>query len=210
MKIILNKRKLIKIIEKERNLGLVPTMGGIHKGHISLIKKSNSQNSKTIATIFVNKPQFNKIKDFQKYPKIISQDIQILKKVKLDYLYCPSQKQIYPSGINKNIKIHSFGKKLCGKFRPGHFKAVVDVIERFIKIIKPKKIYFGEKDFQQFKIVEHYIKEKFPNTKVISCKTIRESNGIPFSSRNFLLSKNDKKKAGEIYKTILSNKKKNY
>ena len=146
MKIILNKNKLLRLIKAKKNLGFVPTMGGIHFGHISLIKKSISQCDMTIVSIFINKPQFNRKKDFKMYPRVLSKDIAILKKLKIDFLYLPSVKQIYPKGVNKKIKISSFSKKLCGKFRPGHFKAVVDVIDRFIKIIRPQKIYLGEKD----------------------------------------------------------------
>ena len=159
MKIISDKNSLIKFAHSEKNLGFVPTMGAIHRGHTSLVKKSINECDKTIVSIFINKPQFNKKSDFQKYPRILKKDISILKKLKVDYLYLPTEKQIYPDGPNKNIKISSFGKKLCGKFRPGHFEAVVDVIERFIKIIKPKKIYFGEKDMQQLKIIESFVKK---------------------------------------------------
>ena len=208
MKIISDKNKLVKFIYNEKNLGFVPTMGAIHLGHISLIKKSILQCSKTIVSIFVNKPQFNRKSDFQKYPRILKKDISILKKLKVDYLYLPSTKEIYPSGYNRNIKINSFKKKLCGRFRPGHFEAVADVIDRFIKIIKPKKIYFGEKDMQQLKIIEHFVKKNHSKTKVVGCKTVREKNGIPYSSRNFLLAVKEKKIASKIYKLLL-NKKKN-
>ena len=182
-------------------------MGSIHLGHISLIKKCNFQCKKSIVSIFVNKPQFNNKNDFKKYPRQIQKDISILKKLKIDYLYLPSFKQIYPKGTNKKIKISSFKNKLCGRFRSGHFESVVDVIDRFIKIIKPNKIYFGEKDMQQLKIVENFINKKHENIKVISAKTIREKNGIAFSSRNNSLSTNDKKIASKIYHLILNNKK---
>ena len=153
MKIISDKNRLVKFVNNEKNLGFVPTMGAIHLGHISMIRKCMLQRNKTIVSIFVNKPQFNKKKDFQKYPRVLKKDISILKSLKIDYLYLPKKSQIYPNGVNRNIIISSFEKKLCGKFRPGHFKAVADVIDRFIKIIKPKKIYFGEKDMQQLKIM---------------------------------------------------------
>ena len=159
MKIFFNKKKLIRTIQHEKNLGFVPTMGAIHKAHIYILKKSISLCNKTIVTIFVNKPQFSKIADYKKYPRNIKKDIFILRKYKVDYLYLPTTKQIYPSGSNKKIKISSFSKKLCGKFRPGHFEAVVDVIDRFIKIINPNKIFLGEKDMQQLKIIEEYIKK---------------------------------------------------
>ena len=206
MKIISNKSKLIKFTHYEKNLGLVPTMGAIHQGHISLIEKCISQCEKTIVSIFINKPQFNKKSDFQKYPRLLKKDISILKKFKVDYLYLPSVNQIYPNGRNKNIKISSFRKKLCGKFRPGHFEAVVDVIDRFIKIIKPKNIYFGEKDMQQLKIIEHFVKKNHSKTKVIGCKTIRDKNGVALSSRNFLLSIKENQIASKIYKLINDNK----
>ena len=207
MKILLNKNKLIKFIKNEKNLGFVPTMGCIHKGHASLIKKCNSQCDKTIVTIFINKPQFNRRSDYQKYPRTLGRDIKILKKLKIDYLYMPSNKQIYPNGLNKKIRISSFGKKLCGKHRPRHFEAIADVVDRFIKIINPKKIYFGQKDMQQLKIIEHYVKKKYNNIKIVGCNTIREKNGIAYSSRNFLLNKKEKKIAGKVYKLILNKKK---
>ena len=207
MKIFLNKNNLIKFIKNEKNLGFVPTMGSIHLGHISLFKRSISQCNRTIVSIFINKPQFNRKIDYQKYPRTLKKDISILKRLKVDYLYIPTNDQIYPTGSNKKIKISSFGKKLCGEFRPGHFEAVVDVIERFIKIINPKKIYLGEKDMQQLKIMEHFISKNYNKIKIIGCKTIRERNGIACSSRNFLLSVYEKKIASKIYK-ILVNKKK--
>ena len=208
MKIIYTKKQLVNFVLKQKNLGFVPTMGAIHVGHISLIKKSIKQSNKTIVTIFINKPQFNRKNDFLKYPRMLNKDISILAKLKVDYLYLPSKKQIYPNGPNNNIKISTFEKKLCGKYRPGHFKAIVDVIDRFIKIIKPAKIYLGEKDMQQLKIIEHFVKKNYSNIKVVGCKTIREKNGIACSSRNFLLSLNEKKIASMIY-TYLKNKKQN-
>ena len=206
MKIISNKNRLIKFTHSEKNLGLVPTMGSVHQGHISLVKKCISQCEKTIVSIFINKPQFNRKSDFQKYPRLLKKDISILKKFKVDYLYLPSVKQIYPNGRNKNIKISSLGKKLCGKFRPGHFEAVVDVIDRFIKIIQPKKIYLGEKDMQQLKIIEYFVKQNHAKTNVVPCKTIRDKNGVACSSRNFLLSMNEKNVASKIYKFLISRK----
>ena len=207
MKIILSKKKLIQILKEEEDLGFVPTMGGIHKAHIYIIKKSISLCKKTIVTIFVNKPQFNAITDYKGYPRNIKKDISILKKCKVDYLYLPTTKQIYPFGSNKNIKISSFSKKLCGKFRPGHFKAVVDVIDRFIKIINPKKIFLGEKDMQQLKIIEEFINKNHIKTKVVGCKTIREKNGVACSSRNSLLTTKDFIIASRVYKLLYKSKK---
>ena len=193
MKIVVSKNKLQKLTHNEINLGFVPTMGALHEGHISLIRKSISQCNKTVVSIFINKPQFNKKSDFKKYPRLLKKDMRILRKLKVDYLFLPRTKQIYPDGKNRNIKINPFEKRLCGKFRPGHFKAVVDVVDRFIKIIKPKKIFFGEKDMQQLIIINHFIKKNYKKIKVVGCKNIREKNGVACSSRNFLLTLEQKK-----------------
>ena len=208
MKIFLNKKDLIKFIHNEKNLGFVPTMGAIHVGHISLIKRSKAECNKTIVSIFVNKPQFNRRSDYKNYPRRLNRDILSLKKHKIDYLYLPKSNEIYPSGINKNIKINPFERKLCGKFRPGHFKSVVEVIDRFTKIIKPKKIFLGEKDMQQLKIIEDFIIKNHIKTKVVGCKTIREKNGIACSSRNIFLSRKEKIIASKIYKMLTTKKKK--
>ncbi len=208
MKIISKKSDLFKFVNNEKKLGFVPTMGALHKGHISLIKKSIFQCNKTIVSIFINKPQFNRKNDFKSYPRILKKDISQLKKLKVDYLYIPTSKQIYPFGPNNKIKISSFANKLCGKFRPGYFNAVTDVVERFIKLIKPKKIFFGEKDMQQLKIIQNFLQKKYKNIEVIPCKTIREKNGVASSSRNFLLSQKQMKIASKVYKILFYKKKK--
>ena len=207
MKIFLSKAELTKCIKHEKDLGFVPTMGAIHAGHLTLIKKSIEQCNKTIVSIFVNSPQFNKKSDFKKYPRTLTNDIRKLKTMKVNFLYLPRQKEIYPKGVNKKIQVNSFHKKLCGKFRPNHFKAVVDVVDRFIKIINPKKIYLGKKDMQQLILLNDFIKKNHFGIKIIECKTIRLKTGLAYSSRNFLLTIKEKIIASKIYKIILSNKK---
>ena len=208
MKIISNKKKLAEFVNKEKNLGFVPTMGAIHQGHISLIRASNKLCKKTLVSIFINKPQFNKNSDFVNYPRPLKKDISKLISSKVDYLYLPNSKQIYPNGKKRNLAISPLQKKLCGKFRPGHFRAVADVIVRFIKIIGPKKIFLGKKDMQQLKIIEDFVNKNHPEVKIIACNTVREKSGIPFSSRNFLLSDNEKVIASKIYKFLSNSKKK--
>ena len=208
MKIISNKKNLIKITNSIKNLGFVPTMGAIHKGHLSLVEASNKKCKKTLVSIFINKPQFNRKKDFQKYPRTMKKDIKKLKKYKVDYLFVPSFKEMYPNGINKKIKVISFAKELCGKFRPRHFEAIADIIDRFIKVAKPKKIFLGEKDMQQLKIIDAFVRRNYPKVKVIGCKTVREKNGTAISSRNILLSGKEKIIASNIYKFMKKNKRK--
>ena len=207
MKIIFNKKKLKKLISKDINLGFVPTMGGIHEGHIALCEKSISECDKTIVTIFVNRKQFNKSSDYKKYPRMIKKDINLLKKIKIDYLYIPTEKQIFQHK-EKKIKIIDFGKTLCGRYRPGHFEGVLNVVNRFIKIIKPNNIYLGEKDMQQLILIKDFVKKQFINIKVVACKTIREKNGLAISTRNKLLSDKSKESASKLYNFLKKNKKK--
>jgi len=208
MKIIFSKKKLIKALDNEENLGFVPTMGALHDGHKYLIKKSMQNNKKTIVSIFVNKQQFNKKDDYSSYPRVFKKDKKILKELNVDYVFVPNEKDIYPEKIIKKIKINSFKKKLCGKFRPNHFEAVVDVVSRFIKIINPKRIYLGKKDMQQLMLIYDYLKKKKFNTEVIACKTVRQKNGMAYSSRNLHLNYKNQAVGSKIYKLLLKQKRK--
>ena len=207
MKIILNNSILTKTLGPFDDIGFVPTMGGIHEGHISLIEKSIKFNKKTIVSIFVNPKQFNDIKDFKSYPSNIKNDLAILKKIKkLDFIYIPKFKDIYENKKQSNIKINKKDRILCAKYRKGHFEGVLDVMSRLTTLIKPKKIFMGKKDFQQFFLVKKFIEKKF-DTKVIGCKTIRNKNKLALSSRNFLLNKQELEDVEKISKTFHNLKK---
>ena len=208
MKIILNINNLRKILKPFNDIGFIPTMGGIHKGHISLINKSIKFNKKTIVSIFVNPKQFNDIKDFKSYPFNIENDLIILKKIKkLDFLYIPKFNDIYEDKKKSQIKIKKKDKILCAKYRKGHFEGVLDVMDRLTMLIKPKKIFMGKKDYQQLFLVKNFIEKKF-NTKVIGCKTIRNKNKLALSSRNFLLNKQELNDVEKISKKFLDLKNK--
>ena len=148
MKILLNNNDLNEALNKVSNLGFVPTMGSLHKGHISLIRKSKKKASKTIVSIFINPKQFNNKKDFKRYPKNHKRDLSILKNLKVNYLYLPKPKQVYDSRRVKKIQIKKKDKILCAKYRKGHFEGVLDVMDRLTKRIKPKFIFMGIKDYQ--------------------------------------------------------------
>ena len=208
MKILLNSRTLIKTLRPFDDIGFVPTMGGIHEGHISLIKRSIKYSKKTIVSIFVNPKQFNNKKDFKSYPSNIKKDVLLLKKIsKIDYIYVPKFRDIYVNKAKPKIVIKKSDKILCAKFRKGHFEGVLDVMDRLTNLIKPNKIFMGKKDYQQLFLVKKFIEKKY-NTKVIGCKTIRNKNKLALSSRNFLLDKNDLKKVENISKNFLNLKKK--
>ena len=193
--------KLNKEVNFKANIGFVPTMGAIHKGHISLIKSSQLKCEKTLVSIFINPSQFNKKNDYKKYPRKLSRDIMILKKLKVDYLLIPKIHEIYKNKKNMKIKISKKDKILCAKYRPGHFEGVLAVIKQFLINIQVKYMFLGEKDYQQIYLIKKFIINKF-NTKIISCKTIRLNNSLAYSSRNLMLSKAGLKKASFISKII--------
>ena len=207
MKILLNNNDLNEALYEVSDLGFVPTMGSLHKGHISLIKRSLKECKKTIVSIFVNPTQFNSKNDFKNYPRNNKKDLSILKKLKVNFLYMPNVKNVYNFKRKTSIKLSKKDKILCAKYRKGHFEGVIDVMERLTKLIKPKKIYMGDKDFQQLYLVKKYIQKKY-STKIISCKTIRNSKRLAFSSRNILLNKSQLVLAGQISSEIFLFKKK--
>ncbi|MDA9083899.1 pantoate--beta-alanine ligase [Candidatus Pelagibacter sp.] len=202
MKLIKLKTDLIKAIGFDKRLGFVPTMGSLHEGHKTLIKTSQKNCKKTLVSIFVNPTQFNNKKDYKTYPKNLKKDLSYLKKLKVDYVYLPTIKQIYLKK-NDKIKLNKSQNILCAKFRKGHFEGVLDVLNRFVELISPQKIFMGEKDFQQFFLVKNYIENKY-DTKVYVCKTIRAKNKLALSSRNSLLNKKNFIKSGLIAKKLLS------
>ena len=206
MKILLNNNDLNEALYTVSNLGFVPTMGSLHKGHISLIKKSLKRCKKTIVSIFVNPTQFNKKKDYKKYPRNIKKDLSILRKLHVDYLFLPKNEHIYNYPKKSKFYLNKKEKILCAKYRKGHFEGVIDVMDRLTSMIKPKKIFMGEKDFQQLYLVKRYIEKKYKST-IISCKTIRDKNKLPLSSRNLLLKKKDLNEAGKIINNLILFKK---
>ena len=209
MKLIKQITDLNKAINKEKNLGFVPTMGSLHKGHEELIKTSINNCKKTLVTIFINPTQFNSKKDYKKYPRNLNKDLKILKRLKVDYVYLPTIDQIYKDKSKPKILLKKSQKILCAKFREGHFEGVLDVLNRFVKLISPKSIFMGAKDYQQFFLVKNLIEKNY-NTKVYACKTIRDLNLIAFSSRNNLLNKANLNVLGLITNRLIKLKKKIY
>ena len=208
MKIFKDKHSLQKEIINTNGISFVPTMGGLHKGHISLIKQSKKTKLKTLVSIFVNPKQFDKKSDFKSYPRNTKKDLKQLKKLKINYLYIPTFKDIYAYKPKKKVFLDKFSKKLCGKFRNGHFEGVLNVVNRFIEIIKPRYIFLGKKDYQQIYLIKKHIEIRNIRSKIIECKTIREKNGIACSSRNSSLNKNQMKIASNIFYYLSNIKKK--
>tara|TARA_Y100000590_G_C15421046_1_gene901417 strand:- start:29 stop:838 length:810 start_codon:yes stop_codon:yes gene_type:complete len=201
MKIFKSFNVLNKEINSNNSIGFVPTMGSLHNGHLHLIKTAKKKSNKVVVSIYINPSQFNEKGDYLKYPRNLKRDILILKKLKIDYLFIPNNKEIYKKGIKKKINIFQSDKILCAKYRKGHFEGVLAVINRFLENINAKYLFLGEKDFQQTYLIKKYIKNKF-NTKIISCKTIRNKNKLPLSSRNKLLNIFLIKKSQDISKHL--------
>ena len=196
MKIITSIFGLNKEIKSYKNIGFVPTMGGIHAGHKSLIKASQKKKIKTIVSIFINPTQFNKKNDFKKYPRDIKKDIAILKKLNVDYLFKPSVNDVYRFK-SKKFNLKKKDKILCAKSRNGHFEGVLDVMNRLMSVIKSKDLFMGEKDYQQLYLIKKFLSKKF-KVRINSCPTIRIKNNVALSTRNQLLNKKSLNKASEI------------
>ena len=208
--------KLNKEVNFKASIGFVPTMGSLHKGHISLVKNCQKTCDKTLVSIFINPSQFNRKTDYKNYPRTLDKDIKILKKLKVDYVLVPDIKEIYSRNTPRKISINKKHKVLCGKYRPGHFEGVLAVINKFLKDLKVKKIFLGEKDFQQYFLIKTFVKKRF-KTKVVLCKTIRMNGSLPYSSRNKLLDNKSIKiaqqftrKIIDVFKNIKKNTNKTY
>ena len=186
MKILENKRELDELLAKIRTngtkIGLIPTMGSIHNGHLSLVENSMKENFFSITSIFVNPTQFNDLKDFKKYPQNKKQDIEKLNTVKCDAVFFPQIEELYPEGIKRKKTISKYRDILCDKFRPGHFDGVTTVVKSLFDIVNPDAVFFGEKDFQQLKIIKELIKKNNLPIQLIDCPSVRSKNGMSLSS----------------------------
>lgn len=195
-----------KIREKKSSIGFVPTMGALHYGHLSLIEKSRSVCDITVCSIFINPTQFNNADDFNKYPVTIENDIYVLEKNGCDILFMPDVREMYPSGV-KNKTQFDLGyleNILEGKFRPGHFQGVSQVVKHLLEIVTPTHLFMGQKDYQQCMVIKRLLQLMALNINLVITPTLREENGLAMSSRNIRLSDDEKQKASAIYKTLLS------
>ena len=210
MKVFSGIHDIREYLSKERksgkSIGFVPTMGALHEGHLSLIRRSIIENRLTVCSIFVNPVQFNNKKDLENYPRTLDHDLKILETAGCDVVFTPKVEEIYPNGETGSIDI-DFGyldKILEGKFRPGHFKGVALVVKKLFEIIEPHKAYFGKKDYQQFLVISQIVKKLNLSVVIVPCPTIREPDGLAMSSRNMRLTIGERKIAPLIYE-VLSN-----
>ncbi|MBS1600518.1 MAG: pantoate--beta-alanine ligase [Bacteroidetes bacterium] len=187
-----------------RKIGFVPTMGALHQGHLALIETCRENGNLSICSIFVNPTQFNDPKDFQKYPVTIEKDIYLLEKKGTDILFLPSKEEIYPGGTTglRHYELGFLETILEGKFRPGHFQGVCQVMDQLLRIVEPDHLYMGQKDYQQCMVVKKLLQIIGLKTVFHACPTVRESDGLAMSSRNTRLNESERINAVTIFKTL--------
>jgi len=188
---------------KDRTIAFVPTMGGLHDGHLALVKLAKQKADKVVVSIFVNPTQFSENEDFDQYPNTFEQDVLLLERNQVDGLFSPSVEQIYPQGLDADIDIGEIGNILCGASRPGHFQGVVQVVNRLFDIVKPNLAVFGKKDYQQLLIIKQMVAQLSLDVKIISHSIVREKDGLAMSTRNQYLSADERKVSPNLYKNLL-------
>ena len=209
MKVINKTSDLQAIIEQFKNdgksIGLVPTMGALHKGHLSLVKNSISNNDITVVSIFVNPTQFNNPNDLASYPRTVDKDLELLQTVGCDVVFAPEADDIYSKSETDSrfeFDFEGLDKVMEGKFRPGHFNGVVQIVSKLFDLVRPNRAYFGEKDFQQLAIIRLMTRRYNLPIEIVPCPIVREDSGLALSSRNSLLKDNEKQVAQHIYAVL--------
>lgn len=208
MKVLKSKKTLIDYIERHKEMGkkigFAPTMGALHRGHLSLYETAKHENDEVISSIFVNPTQFNNVDDFKKYPKTLEKDLEMLEKAGVDAVYVPSVEDIYSGNLaSKKYDFDGLEEEMEGKYRPGHFDGVGTVVEELLRQVQPHNTYFGEKDFQQLAIIKKLVKKLNLPVKIHGVPTLREEDGLAMSSRNLRLNEVQRNEATLIYKTLL-------
>ncbi|HCG77284.1 MAG: pantoate--beta-alanine ligase [bacterium (Candidatus Ratteibacteria) CG_4_10_14_3_um_filter_41_18] len=211
MKVIKKSKELQTLIEREKKkgkiIGLVPTMGYLHSGHISLIKRAKKDCGIVVVSIYVNPTQFGPGEDYQRYPRDLERDKKLAKEAGTDILFVPSDEEIYPDSFHTYIQVEELSGRLCGVSRPIHFRGVATIVAKLFNIVKPTKAYFGWKDAQQLIILKKMVKDLNMDVEVVGLPTVREKDGLAISSRNKYLSKQERKIAPILYQALVKAKK---
>ncbi len=195
-------RHLDDLRGKQKSIGLVPTMGALHQGHISLVTRSTHENDFTVASIFVNPTQFNNSSDLEKYPRTPEKDLELLQKNRVDVVFLPPVEEMYPESDRRLFDLGGLDQVLEGATREGHFNGVAQIVSKLFQITEPHRAYFGQKDFQQLVIIRHLTQILNLGLEVVACPIIREKDGLAMSSRNIRLGRKERKEAPFIYQTL--------
>ncbi len=193
--------------KNKKRIGLIPTMGALHDGHLSLISAAMQDNDYLVVTIFVNPTQFNNKLDLEKYPRTLESDLNLLSPYPVDIVFAPDETEMYPNNTKRVFDLSPLDSVMEGKHRPGHFSGVAEIVSKLFEITRADSAYFGQKDFQQLSIIRKLARIMELDMQIIGCPIIREKDGLAMSSRNQLLSENEKKVAPLIYKTLVEARK---
>jgi len=206
LKILRTKVEVRDALRFERNhnktIGLVPTMGALHAGHLKLVEKSKSSSDITIASIYVNPTQFNNTADLEKYPRPVENDLRLFEESGVDYVFLPADREIYPNTVLTKFDFGDLERILEGEFRPGHFNGVGIVVSKLFNIIRPDKAYFGQKDLQQYAVIKRLVNDLSFEIDIIQVPTIREKDGLAMSSRNARLNEEERQTANILYNCL--------
>ena len=201
-KIVDLQNQLFEDRKNGKEIGLVPTMGALHEGHASLVRRSVKENGITVVSVFVNPTQFNDKNDLKNYPRTLDADCQLLDACGADYVLAPSVEEMYPTPDTRQFEFPPVSTVMEGAHRPGHFNGVCQVVSRLFYIVKPNRAYFGEKDWQQIAVVKAMVKQLGLKVQIVECDIVRDADGLARSSRNTLLAKDERAIAPDIYKTL--------
>ncbi len=190
------------LLIRGRTIGFVPTMGALHEGHLSLVRRSREENEKTVVSIFVNPLQFGPSEDFARYPRDIEGDVEKLEAERVDILFMPEASLMYPVGFSTRVEVGTISETMCGACRPGHFAGVATVVAKLFHIVKPTRAYFGQKDFQQAVVIRRMVKDLNMDVEIVVCPTVREKDGLAMSSRNMYLSGEQRPAAAVLFRSL--------
>lgn len=206
MQVVKHIKDLQAIINKNRgegkNIGFVPTMGALHEGHLSLVDLAGKETGFVVVSIFVNPTQFNDKSDLERYPRDLAKDVELLSTTVCQLIFAPEVAEVYPEPDNRQFNFGALEEVMEGKFRPGHFNGVAQVVSRLFDMVKPDKAFFGQKDFQQLAIISEMVRRLNLKIEIISCPIVREPDGLAMSSRNMLLAPEQRKNAVHISATL--------
>jgi pantoate--beta-alanine ligase len=175
-----------------RSVGFVPTMGALHEGHVSLIRRAQKENDFVVVSLFVNPTQFGPSEDLKRYPRPFAKDAAVCRKAGVAILFAPTPETLYPKGFQTWVTVEKLAQPLCGAFRPGHFRGVATVVLKLLNLVQPDRVYFGKKDFQQLRVIQQMVRDLHLPIRVVPCPTVRASTGLALSSRNALLSSEER------------------
>ena len=196
--------RLIKELKREgKSVGFVPTMGYLHEGHLSLVRCAKKENDIVVVSIFVNPTQFGPNEDYSRYPRDLERDLNLLQEEGVNFVFTPSVEQMYPPPYSTYVEETALSLLWEGEYRPGHFKGVCTIVTKLFNIVKPDRAYFGEKDFQQLKVIQKMVRDLNMDVEIVGCPIVRERDGLAMSSRNTYLSPEEREQATAIYKSFL-------